>query len=70
MITIHDNYDPLFFSGSVDEIPTRDAGLTRTLNSSFADTLNFSESMQSEAIHHQSAIDSVRYFLLINVSVI
>lgn len=37
--------------GSVDEVPTRDAGLSRTLNSSFADTLNCSGSMFSEALN-------------------
>ncbi|XP_034237837.1 uncharacterized protein LOC117643194 isoform X2 [Thrips palmi] len=46
--------------GSVDEVPTRDAGLSRTLNSSSADTLNLSESMLSEAVHHQSGLDVVQ----------
>lgn len=36
------------FDVSTDEIPTRDSGLNKTLNSSFPDTLNFSSSVKSD----------------------
>lgn len=36
----------------VDEVPTRDSGLNKTLNTSFADSMDFSASVTSDAVCH------------------